>query len=151
MNITGALFIILLASLQPVGEVETVSITVVLKISPGDPFVNFVKSNFRVYVNGSSNIYGVELKVNSSRILVFKVPKGSYLRITGEPEVVSDYGFWYKLENVNGSRRVLEFKADNDALLYLNYSINHVLLSPYFIAVYILLSLLAIRKHLPKK
>lgn len=147
MNITGILIFILIASLQPVGEIETVNITVVLNISPVDPFV---KSTFRVYVNGSSNIYGVELKVDSSKALVFKVPKGSYLRITGEPEVVSDYGFWYKLENVNGSRRSLEFKADRDMAVYLNYSVNHVLLSPYFIAVYILLALLAIRRYQKK-
>ncbi|MEM1547424.1 MAG: hypothetical protein QXN75_00140 [Thermoproteota archaeon] len=148
MNIAGILVIItLLSSPKPVNEVETVNVTVVLKVSPWDPLA---KSFFNVYVNGSPVIYGTELKVNSSGKLVFRVPRGSYLWITGEPEVIGDYGFWYRLEDVNGSRRSLEFRADRETLVYLNYSVNHVLLSPYFIAVYLLIALLAIRKRIRK-
>jgi len=144
LNIVGVLIIaVLLASPKPAGEAETVDITVILRVSPWDLFT----PAFRVYVNGSPSVYGVELRVNSSKALVFKVPKGSYLQITGEPEVVGDYGFWYRLEGVNGSRR-LEFKADRDKLVYLDYSVNHVLLSPYFIAVYLLVALLAIRRRI---
>jgi len=137
--------VMLLASTKPVCEVETVNVTVVLKISPWDQPAKY----FRVYVNGSSNIYGVELKVNSSKALTFKVPKGVNLWITGEMEVVGDYGFWYRLDGVNGSKS-LEFKADRDTVIYMNYSVNHVLLSPYFIAVYFLIGLLAIRRCIGK-
>jgi len=148
LNIAGILIVItLLSSPKPVNEVETVNITVILKVSPWDPLA---RSFFYVYVNGSPVIHGTELKVNPSGKLVFSVPKGSYLWITGEPEVIGDYGFWYKLEGVNGSRRSLEFRADRETLVYLNYSVNHVLLSPYFIAVYLLIALLAIRKRIRK-
>ncbi len=148
MNIAGILIVItLLSSPKPVNEVETVNITVILKVSPWDPLA---RSFFYVYVNGSPVIHGTELKVNPSGKLVFSVPKGSYLWITGELEVIGDYGFWYKLEGVNGSRRSLEFRADRETLVYLNYSVNHVLLSPYFIAVYLLIALLAIRKRIRK-
>lgn len=147
MNIAGILIIItLLGSPKPMNEVETVNVTVVLRVSPWDPLAK----SFNVYVNGSPVIYGTELKVSPSGKLVFRVPKGSYLWITGEPEVIGDYGFWYRLENVNGSRRSLEFRADHETLVYLNYSTNHVLLSPYFIAVYLLVALLAIRKRIRK-
>jgi len=148
LNIAGILIVItLLSSPKPVNEVETVNITVILKVSPWDPLA---RSFFYVYVNGSPVIHGTELKVNPSGKLVFSVPKGSYLWITGELEVIGDYGFWYKLEGVNGSRRSLEFRADRETLVYLNYSVNHVLLSPYFIAVYLLIALLAIRKRIRK-
>ncbi|MEM1557015.1 MAG: hypothetical protein QXT26_02490 [Thermoproteota archaeon] len=149
MNIAGVLTIItLLMSSKPVGEVEMVNVTVVLKVSSWDPLS---RPSFRVYVNGSSSIYGIELKVNSSKALVFQVPKGSSLWITGEPEVVGDYGFWYRLESVNNSKRTLEFRADSETVIYLNYSVNHVLLSPYFIAVYLLLGLLTVRRYIKKR
>lgn len=148
MNIAGILIIItLLSSPKPVNEVETVNVTVVLKVSPWDPLA---RSFFNVYVNGSPVIHGTELKVNPSGKLVFRVPKGSYLWITGESEVIGDYGFWYRLENVNGSGRSLEFRADRETLVCLNYSVNHVLLSPYFIAVYLLMVLLAVRRRIRK-
>ncbi|MEM2100578.1 MAG: hypothetical protein QXP45_04515 [Thermoproteota archaeon] len=147
MNAVGALMIAtLLASPYLAESFDGVRVTVVLKVTPWDLY--FSKSNFKVYVNGSSSLFGTELSVNASKILVFEVPKGSVIQVSGELEIVGDYGFWYRLENVNGSGRSVEFKADRDVLVYLNYSTNHVLLSPYFIAVYILIALLVVRRHL---
>lgn len=146
LNGVGALMILtLLASPYLAGSFDSVQVTVVLKVTPWNPPT---KSNFKVYVNGSSSPFGTELSVNASKTLVFEVPKGSYIWITGELEIVGDYGFWYRLENVNGSGRSIKFKADRDIVVYLNYSTNHVLLSPYFIAVYILLALLIVRRYL---
>lgn len=139
------MLIVLLTNPRTGGNGEEVFVTVVLKVTPLGPFG---RPDFKVYVNGSSNLFGVELKVNVSEPLVFKVPRGSYLRVTGELEIAGDYGFWYRLENVNGTGRSIEFKADRDTTVFLNYSTNHLLASPYFIAVYILLALLFIRKHM---
>jgi len=92
LNIAGILIIItLLSSPKPVNEVETVNVTVVLKVSPWDPLA---RSFFNVYVNGSPVIHGTELKVNPSGKLVFRVPKGSYLWITGESGGIGGYGFF---------------------------------------------------------
>lgn len=147
MNAVGALMIAtLLASPYLAESFDSVRITVVLKVTPWDLY--FSKSNFKVYVNGSSSLFGTELSLNASKILVFEIPKGSCIWVTGELEIVGDYGFWYRLENVNGSGRSVEFKADRDVVVYLNYSTNHVLLSPYFIAVYILIALLVVRRYL---
>ncbi len=139
------MLIALLAHPRTAGSGGEVYVTVVLKVTPLDPFG---RPDFKVYVNGSSNLFGVELRVNVSEPLVFKVPKGSYLWITGELEIAGEYGFWYKLENVNGTSRSIEFKADRDTTICLNYSTNHLLISPYFIAVYILLALLLIRRRM---
>ncbi|MBO3832485.1 MAG: hypothetical protein FGF51_03755 [Candidatus Brockarchaeota archaeon] len=144
LNAAWALMIMVL--LTPVGTAGSngeVNITVVLKVIPFDPVG---RPDFKVYVNGSSNPFGVELKVSPSEPLVFKVPKGSYLRISGELEIAGDYGFWYRLDSVNGTGRSIEFKADRDTTVYLNYTTNHLLTSPYFIAVYLLLALLFIRR-----
>jgi hypothetical protein len=146
LNAVGALIIATLLTSPYLAEnADTVRVMVVLKVSPWNPFT---KSDFKVYVNGSSNLFGIELSVNASKTLVFEVPKGSYIWVTGELEIIGDYGFWYRLENVNSSGRSIEFRADRDVVVYLNYSTNHVLLSSYFIAVYILVALLAIRRHL---
>lgn len=133
---------------QPAVGFDTVQVTVFLKVTPWDPFT---KSNFKVYINGSSSPFGVELSVNVSKPLVIQVPRGSFIWIAGEPEMIGDYGFWYRLDNVNGSGRSIWLKADGDVVIYLNYSTNHVLLSPYFITVYILLALLAVRRYLMKR
>jgi hypothetical protein len=133
----------LLTRLDTTGSNGEVYITVVLKVTPFEPLG---KTDFKVYVNGSSSLFGVELKVSPSEPLVFKVPKGSYLRISGELEIAGDYGFWYRLESVNGTGRSIEFKADRDSTVYLNYTVNHLLTSPYFIAVYLLLALLFTRR-----
>ncbi|MEM2056917.1 MAG: hypothetical protein QXU11_07040 [Thermoproteota archaeon] len=144
LNAAWALMIIaLLSRIGTTSSDGEVSITVVLKVTPFDPLG---KPDFKVYVNGSSNPFGEELKVSSSQPLVLKVPKGSYLQISGELEIAGDYGFWYRLDSVNGSGRSIEFRADRDATVYLNYTTNHLLTSPYFIAVYVLLALLFIRR-----
>ncbi|MEM3465047.1 MAG: hypothetical protein QW566_01110 [Candidatus Jordarchaeales archaeon] len=144
LNAAWALMI--MALLTHIGTMSSdgeVYITVVLKVTPFDPLG---KPDFKVYVNGSSNPFGEELKVSSSQPLVFKVPKGSYLQISGELEIAGDYGFWYRLDSVNGSGRSIEFRADRDTTVYLSYTTNHLLTSPYFIAVYLLLALLFIRR-----
>jgi hypothetical protein len=141
------MIMVLLTPLQPVGGTDTVRVTVVLRLSPWDPLA---KSDFKVYVNGSSSPFGTELSVSTSKSLVFEVPKESRVRISGELEVLGDYGFWYRLESVNGSGRSIEFIADRDVVVYLNYSTNHVLSSPYFILVYILVALLIIRERIRK-
>lgn len=144
LNAAWALMIIaLLSRIGTMSSDGEVYITVVLKVTPFDPLG---KPDFKVYVNGSSNPFGEELKVSSSQPLVLKVPKGSYLQISGELEIAGDYGFWYRLDSVNGSGRSIEFRADRDATVYLSYTTNHLLTSPYFIAVYVLLALLFIRR-----
>lgn len=144
LNTAWAMIIIaLLTHPQTTGNGEEVYITVVLKITPFEPPG---RPDFKVYVNGSSNPFGMELKVGASQPLVFKVPKGSYLRISGELEIAGDYGFWFRLENVNGTGRSIEFRADRDSTVFLSYTTNHLLTSPYFIAVYLLLALLFIRR-----
>ncbi|MEM2929667.1 MAG: hypothetical protein QW797_02260 [Thermoproteota archaeon] len=147
MNPAWALMLIVLLSHPRAAENGEVTVTVVLKVAPFDPLG---RPDFKVYVNGSSNPFGVELRVNVSEPLVFKVPKGSYLWVTGELEIAGDYGFWYRLENVNGTSRSIEFRADSDTTICLNYSTNHLLMSPYFIAVYVLLALLFIRRRVAK-
>lgn len=146
-NVLNAAWVLMIMTLLThIGTMSSdgeVRITVVLKVIPFDPLG---RPDFRVYVNGSSNPFGEELKVSSSEPLVFKVPKGSYLRISGELEIAGDYGFWYRLDSVNGTGRSIEFRADRDATVYLNYTTNHLLASPYFIAVYLLLALLLIRR-----
>ena len=144
LNTTWALMIIaLLTAPQTAGNDGEVYVTVVLKVSPFNPVG---RPDFKVYVNGSSNLFGEELRISVAEPLVFKVPKGSYLWITGELEIAGDYGFWYRLENVNGTGRSIEFRADRDTTVFLSYSTNHLLTSPYFIAVYVLLALLFLRR-----
>jgi len=144
LNAAWALMLIaLLTDPWTAGNGEEVFVTVVLKVTPFNPVG---RPDFKVYVNGSSNPFGEELRISVSEPLVFKVPKGSYLWITGELEIAGDYGFWYRLENVNGTRRLIEFRADRDTTVFLSYSTNHLLTSPYFIAVYVLLALLFLRR-----
>jgi len=137
------MIIALLTAPQKTGNDGEVYVTVVLKVTPFNPVG---RPDFKVYVNGSSNPFGEELRISVAEPLVFKVPRGSYLWITGELEIAGDYGFWYRLENVNGTGRSIEFRADRDTKVFLSYSTNHLLTSPYFIAVYVLLALLFLRR-----
>ncbi|MGQ9479485.1 MAG: hypothetical protein ACUVQ0_05695 [Thermoproteota archaeon] len=141
------IIISLLTYPQITGGNDTVTVTVVLRVAPWD---FLAKQSFRVYVNDSSEFRGEKLSVSTSKNLNLKVPRGSYLKISGDLEVMGDYGFWYGLEGINGSSRSLTFKAERDCTIYINYSTNHVLTSPYFIAVYILLALLLVRRHITK-
>lgn len=144
LNTVWALMtIVLLMQPHKIGSDGEIYITIVLKV---DPFNPIGRPDFKVYVNGSSNLFGIELRVNVSKPLVFKVPRGSYVWITGELEIAGDYGFWYRLESVNGTGRSIGFRADHDTTVYLSYTTNHLLASPYFIAVYVLLALLLLRR-----